>query len=111
MHFGAKIPGPVVQMGSVDMDFNYAEHFGDQDGQTGYERLLFDVMIGDQTLFQRADMVETSWAVVDPVLKAWSGRRTKIPKYMAGSWGPKEADDLIQTDGRKWRNPEEGPTK
>ena len=109
LHFGAKIPGPLVQMGGVDMDFNYVEHFGDQDG-TGYERLLFDVMTGDQTLFQRADMVETSWAVVDRVLKAWgSGQRTRVPKYSAGSWGPKAADDLIKNDGRIWRNSEEPP--
>jgi glucose-6-phosphate 1-dehydrogenase len=110
MHFGAKVPGPIVQMGSVDMDFNYTDHFGDQDG-TGYERLLFDVMIGDQTLFQRADMVETSWAVVDPVLKAWSAKRTRIPKYSAGSWGPKAADELIGNDGRKWRNPKNSQEK
>jgi glucose-6-phosphate 1-dehydrogenase len=94
-------------MGDVDMDFNYSDHFGDQN-ETGYERLLFDVMIGDQTLFQRADMVETSWAVVDSVLDAWSsGSANDFPNYPAGTWGPKASDELIQNDGRSWRNPEE----
>jgi glucose-6-phosphate 1-dehydrogenase len=106
LHFGAKIPGPLVQMGGVDMDFNYSDHFGDHEG-TGYERLLYDVMIGDQTLFQSADMIETSWCVVDPVLDAWANENAKgVPSYPSGSWGPNEADGLIQNDGRKWRNPE-----
>jgi glucose-6-phosphate 1-dehydrogenase len=106
LHFGAKVPGPLVRMGAVDMDFNYSEHFGEENG-TGYERLLFDVMTGDPTLFQRADMVEASWSIVDPILKAWSDNgRKDLPKYTAGSWGPKEADQLLERDGRKWKNPE-----
>jgi len=105
LHFGAKIPGPIVQMGAVDMDFNYSDYFGKQD-TTGYERLLFDVMIGDQTLFQRADMVEASWTVVEPALEAWAKERPgDFPNYPAGSWGPKSAADLLQNDGRKWRDP------
>ena len=105
LHFGAKIPGPLVRMGGVDMDFNYVEHFGEQDG-TGYERLLFDVMTGDQTLFQRADMVERSWEVVDRVLRTWSKESSKdIANYPAGTWGPRSADELLEKDGRKWRNP------
>src|SRR5215211_2685449 len=70
LHFGAKVPGPIVNMGPVDMDFNYVDHFGEQ-LSTGYERLLFDCMIGDATLFQRADMVEASWRVVTPILDVW----------------------------------------
>lgn len=103
LRFGAKIPGPQVQMGSVDMSFNYRDYFGTHP-TTGYEILLYDGMIGDQTLFQRADMVEAGWAVVDPILDVWKALPTRnFPNYASGSWGPKEADDLIQRDGRAWR--------
>jgi glucose-6-phosphate 1-dehydrogenase len=104
LHFGAKIPGPVVNMGAVDMDFNYLEHFGET-GSTGYERLLFDCMIGDATLFQRADMVEASWRIVTPILDVWHAIPARsFPNYKAGTWGPKESDDLLAHDGRSWRN-------
>ncbi len=104
LHFGAKIPGPIVQMGAVDMDFNYVDHFGEQIS-TGYERLLFDCMIGDATLFQRADMVEASWQIVTPVLDVWSAIPARdFPNYDSGTWGPKEADELLEKDGRKWKN-------
>lgn len=105
LHFGAKIPGPIVKVGAVDMDFNYVEHFGAR-MSTGYERLLFDCMIGDATLFQRADMVEASWQIVDPVLDVWSAIPAReFPNYSAGSWGPQEADHLLEADGRVWKNP------
>ena len=105
LHFGAKIPGPVVKLGAVDMDFNYVEHFGEQ-LSTGYERLLYDCMIGDATLFQRADMVEASWEVVTPILDVWSAIPARdFPNYESGSWGPREADDLLARDGRSWKNP------
>jgi len=104
LHFGAKIPGPVVNMGAVDMDFNYVDHFGEQ-MSTGYERLLFDCMIGDATLFQRADMVEASWKIVSPILDVWQAIPARaFPNYKAGTWGPKESDELIARDGRAWRN-------
>jgi glucose-6-phosphate 1-dehydrogenase len=104
LHFGAKIPGPIVQMGAVDMDFNYVDHFGEQIS-TGYERLLFDCMIGDATLFQRADMVEASWQIVTPVLDVWSAIPPRdFPNYASGSWGPKDADELLEKDGRRWKN-------
>lgn len=104
LHFGAKIPGPIVQVGPVDMDFNYLDHFGEQ-VSTGYERLLFDCMIGDATLFQRADMVEASWKIVDPVLDVWKALPPRdFPNYAAGSWGPKESDELLEADGRAWKN-------
>ena len=104
LHFGAKIPGPIVNVGTVDMDFNYAEHFGEQ-VSTGYERLLFDCMTGDATLFQRADMVEASWGVVTPILEAWKENPAgNFPNYDAGSWGPKESDKLLKQDGRVWKN-------
>ena len=106
LHFGAKIPGPIVQMGAVDMDFNYVDHFGEQIS-TGYERLLFDCMIGDATLFQRADMVEASWAIVSPILDVWAAVPPRsFPNYPSGSWGPAEADDLLAKDGRRWKNTE-----
>jgi glucose-6-phosphate 1-dehydrogenase len=107
LHFGAKIPGPIVKMGAVDMDFNYVDHFGEQ-LSTGYERLLFDCMIGDATLFQRVDMVEASWRVVTPVLDVWSAIPSRdFPNYEAGSWGPKEADQMMKSSGRSWKNPAE----
>jgi glucose-6-phosphate 1-dehydrogenase len=103
LNFSAKIPGPQMQMGSVDMHFDYNDYFGVK-GNTGYEILLYDGMIGDQTLFQRADMVEAGWSVVDPVLDVWHALPPRqFPNYSAGSWGPKEADELIERDGRQWR--------
>ncbi len=72
---------------------------------TGYERLLHDCMIGDATLFQRADMVEAGWCVVSPVLDVWEALPPRnFPNYAAGTWGPKEADELLERDGRRWRN-------
>ncbi|HSU26633.1 MAG TPA: glucose-6-phosphate dehydrogenase, partial [Pyrinomonadaceae bacterium] len=105
LHFGAKIPGPIVRMGAVDMDFNYLEHFGET-VSTGYERLLYDCMIGDATLFQRADMVEASWSVVTPILDVWKAIPARdFPNYPSGTWGPVEADALLEKDGRLWKNP------
>ncbi len=104
LHFGAKIPGPIVDMGPVDMDFNYLDHFGEQ-VSTGYERLLFDCMTGDATLFQRADMVEASWQIVSPILDVWQAIPARdFPNYESGTWGPQESDELLAQDGRKWKN-------
>jgi glucose-6-phosphate 1-dehydrogenase len=104
LHFGAKIPGPVVNTGPVDMDFNYREHFGEE-VRTGYERLLYDCMIGDATLFQRSDMIEAAWAVVTPVIDVWSAIPARdFPDYPAGSWGPTDSDELLAQDGRAWKN-------
>ncbi len=103
MRFGAKVPGPQVKVGSVEMDFNYSDYFG-ATPNTGYEVLLYDGISGDQTLFQRADMVEAGWSIVDPILDIWKALPTRaFPNYAAGSWGPKEAEDLITRDGRYWR--------
>ena len=100
--FGAKVPGTVLRQSTVHMDFSYAEHFGAH-ASTGYERLLYDCMIGDQTLFQRADMVESGWAVVTPILDVWKAVPARnFPNYPAGSWGPREADELLARDGRRW---------
>ena len=104
LHFGAKIPGPIVNMGPVDMDFNYVDHFGEQ-VSTGYERLLYDCMIGDATLFQRADMVEAGWSIVTPLLDVWNAIPARnFPNYAAGDWGPADADALLENDGREWKN-------
>ena len=103
MRFGAKIPGAQMKVGSVEMDFNYADYFG-TNPNTGYEVLLYDCMMGDQTLYQRADMVEAGWAIVDPILEVWKALPPRsFPNYAAGAWGPKEADEIIERDGRSWR--------
>ena len=105
LRFGAKIPGIQVDIGAVNMDFRYQDYFGNEPS-TGYERLLYDCMTGDATLFQRADMVEAGWSVVQPVLDVWKALPPRnFPNYAAGSWGPKEADDLMTRDHRHWRIP------
>ena len=103
LRFGAKIPGPIMHMGGVEMKFNYVDYFG-RTPSTGYERLIYDCMLGDATLFQRADMVEAGWSVITPILDVWKALPPRsFPNYAAGSWGPKEADDLLARDGRWWR--------
>jgi len=105
LRFGAKAPGPQVHVGAVDMSFEYADYFG-KEPSTGYERLLYDLMIGDQTLFRRADMVEAGWAVVQPIVDVWSALPPRsFPDYRAGSGGPKEADELMERDHRRWNTP------
>jgi glucose-6-phosphate 1-dehydrogenase len=106
LHFGAKVPGAKMGIGTVDMDFCYREHFH-REPATGYERLLYDAVSGDQTLFQREDMVEAGWQVVSPILDVWRALPARdFPNYAAGSWGPQAAVDLLERDGRRWR---EGP--
>jgi len=84
------------------MDFNYADHFGYVPA-TGYERLLYDAMLGDATLFQRADMVEASWGAVAPIQDVWKALPAReFPNYVAGSWGPEEAAALLAREGRAW---------
>jgi len=104
LRFAAKVPGPSMRLGAVDMDFEYADYFGVQPS-TGYERLLHDCMVGDATLFQRADMVEAGWSIVTPLLDVWKALPPRnFPNYASGSWGPREADELLSKDGRTWRN-------
>ena len=103
LRVSAKVPGPVVRLGAVDMHFRYSDYFG-YTPTTGYERLLYDCMIGDATLFQRADMVEAGWSVVAPILDVWKALPPRaFPNYGAGTWGPKEAEELLERDGRQWR--------
>ncbi|HTA68156.1 MAG TPA: glucose-6-phosphate dehydrogenase [Bryobacteraceae bacterium] len=102
LSFSAKVPGPVVQIGDVNMNFNYTDYFN-ATPQTGYERLLYDCMLGDATLFQRSDMVETAWHVVAPILDVWEALPPRrFPNYSAGTWGPPEADELLAKDHRHW---------
>jgi len=104
LRFGAKVPGSVMKLGLVNMDFDYARDFG-RSHSTGYERLLYDCMIGDATLFQRADQVEAAWSVIEPIIDVWKALPARgFPNYAAGSWGPQEADDLLERDGRAWRD-------
>ena len=102
--FDAKVPGPLERLETVRMDFSYAKYFQSEPA-TGYETLLFDAMTGDQTLFHRMDIVEAGWQVVAPVLDSWKeDSRTGVPTYAPGSWGPPEADSLLERDGRQWRS-------
>ena len=104
LRFGAKIPGPMVKIGNVDMRFKYKDYFGKKPG-TGYETLLYDCMMGDSTLYQRADMVEYGWRVVQPILDVWDALKpVNFPNYKAGSMGPKESDMLLSKDNRQWRS-------
>ncbi len=102
LSFGAKVPGPIMKLDDVNMDFKYKDYFGTTPS-TGYERLLYDCMLGDATLFQRADMTETSWKIVAPIMDVWKALPPReFPNYAAGTWGPKAADELLSRDGRKW---------
>ena len=99
---GAKVPGQGMQIRTVHMDFLYGGAF-----RTGmpeaYERLILDVMLGEATLFTRADEIEEQWLLVDAVTAAWQRDKPGFPNYAAGTWGPPSADDLLHRDGRSWR--------
>jgi glucose-6-phosphate 1-dehydrogenase len=103
LEFAAKRPGPSVKLGTVSMDFAYKTYFK-MACNTGYETLIYDCMIGDATLFQRADNVEVGWRVVQPILDAWANHPPQdFPNYVAGGSGPAAADQLLARDGRAWR--------
>lgn len=104
LRFEAKMPGADLRTRSVDMDFSYGSAFGMATADA-YSRLLLDCMLGDQTLFTRADEVEEAWRVVTPALAAWDGLcdPATMPQYEAGTWEPKEAELLLNRDGRRWR--------
>ena len=104
LEYGAKIPGPSMKLGTLKMDFNYKDYFG-QTPNTGYERLMLDCMLGDATLFQRADMVEAGWSLIQPILDVWHALPPRnFPNYPAGSFGPEASDQLLAQDGRSWYN-------
>ncbi len=104
LRFEVKMPGPELRSRSVEMDFSYGSAFGIGSADS-YDRLLIDCMIGDQTLFTRADEVEAAWQVVTPALSVWDAPTdpASIPQYEAGTWEPAEAELLIERDGRRWR--------
>ncbi len=103
LRISSKLPGPKVRIYPVKMEFNYSSSFGGTTPEA-YERLILDVMAGDATLFMRRDAVETAWQFVMPILDGWEHSRARsLPEYRAGTWGPLEADKLIEADGRQWR--------
>ncbi|MGA3265094.1 MAG: glucose-6-phosphate dehydrogenase, partial [Terracidiphilus sp.] len=105
LRFGAKVPtSPEMAVCPVNMDFDYEAAFG-KSSANGYERLLLDAMLGDQTLFSHRDGVETTWALFTPILEAWAAKNPEVfPNYFAGSWGPECSDHLLERDGHAWRN-------
>jgi glucose-6-phosphate 1-dehydrogenase len=102
LKFGSKVPGSVMEVRDVSMDFLYGEQFTEASPEA-YERLLLDVLLGDATLFPRNAEVETSWAVIDPLEQFWAG--TEPHPYRAGEWGPRAADEMLAAEGRRWRRP------
>jgi glucose-6-phosphate 1-dehydrogenase len=102
LRFGSKVPGSLMEVRDVSMDFLYGESFTEGSPEA-YERLILDVLLGDQSLFPRNAEVEDSWRVIDPLEEFWADRPPE--KYRAGEWGPKAADDMLARDGRRWRRP------
>ena len=102
LRFNAKVPGPAIHTTGVGMRFSYGDYFSSEPN-IGYETLLYEAMIGDAMLFQRADNIEGAWRVVQPILDAWKKGGADLAYYEAGSEGPEEADELLARDGRKWR--------
>ena len=103
LQFNAKKPGMNKEITPVKMDFCQNCDY-DSDSPEAYEKLLFEVMRGDSTLFTRWEEVENSWKLVDAISAEWQDLTPKFPNYSAGSWGPKEAENLIARDGRAWWN-------
>lgn len=105
LNFEAKQPDAVNRARSVNMEFHYADSFGQQSIPEAYERLLLDALNGDASLFTRSDEIEAAWHIVDPVIEGWvnSPYAPEIVSYAPGSWGPHEADNLLAREGHKWR--------
>ncbi|HZT45883.1 MAG TPA: glucose-6-phosphate dehydrogenase [Gaiellaceae bacterium] len=99
---GAKVPGQGMTIRNVLMDFLYGGAFRTE-LPDAYERLILDCLLGDATLFTRADEVDEQWALVDSIVAGWRRERVRFPNYAAGTWGPSAADELIREDGREWR--------
>jgi glucose-6-phosphate 1-dehydrogenase len=103
LRFFSKQPGSGMHLRPVSMDFKYGASFGGR-SPSAYETLLVDAMVGDATLYTRQDMVEASWRVVEPIMENWKAGKTKFPNYDGGSWGPAEADAMLERTGHVWRN-------
>jgi glucose-6-phosphate 1-dehydrogenase len=103
LRFGAKVPGPDVRIRDVRMDFRYGTAFGGETADA-YERLLLDAMLGDGTLFARRDEVEEAWRIVDSIVAGWRQSSRRPEDYVAGTWGPDAANELLGA-GRAWRKP------
>ncbi len=98
----AKAPGAAIRLEDVQLSFDYRS-IGSECLATGYERLLYDVLVGDSTLFHRTDMIDAAWRIATPILDVWSSTPApEFPNYPAGSWGPPAADELLGRDGRRW---------
>jgi glucose-6-phosphate 1-dehydrogenase len=104
LRFGAKVPSAGLKIRSVTMDFQYMTSFLVETPEA-YERLLLDCMIGDPTLFTRADEVETAWSLIDPIEAAWRDGRPPLGVYPAGTWGPSASAKLLEADDREWHRP------
>lgn len=103
MKINCKVPGPFSPIQPVKMDFRYGSYFG-QSSPDAYERLIWDCILGDSTLFARTDEVLHSWKILTPLLQYWERNHPKeFPNYESGTWGPKDADEMMEKDGRSWR--------
>jgi glucose-6-phosphate 1-dehydrogenase len=100
--FGTKVPGPEVEVRTVDMEFDYDSDFG-SGRPAAYERLLLDCILGDPTLFARSDEIDQAWQIMDPIVKHWA-RGGRPRSYPPDTWGPEASDDLLRLDRRSWRN-------
>ena len=104
MEFNAKVPGTVFNVSRVCMDFDYEDYFDESTTASGYETLIYDCLCGDATLFKRADYIEVCWELIQPILDIWQALPPRsFPNYPAGSWGPEDAEELLNRDGYKWR--------
>ncbi len=109
--FETKVPDTVAETRSVNLEYHYKDVFGEKAIPEAYERLLMDAITGDASLFNRSDHLELAWELLDPILNAWDDpdRHQPLTIYEPGSWGPKEADDFLSADSRKW-HPEDSPS-
>ncbi|NJP71243.1 glucose-6-phosphate dehydrogenase [Streptomyces sp. C1-2] len=103
VRFGSKVPGTSMEIRDVSMDFAYGESFTESSPEA-YERLILDVLLGDANLFPRTEEVELSWKILDPIERYWD-IHGKPAQYASGTWGPAEADQMLERDGRSWRRP------
>jgi len=111
LNFGSKLPGPIMEVAPVSMEFRYGSSFGVEPPEA-YERLILDCLLGDGTLFTRADEVEASWTWISKIHQHWQHQAATqgasprpLPTYPAGSWGPEVSDRLLEPGGRRWRRP------